>query len=143
MYLKILLYLCDGQQKIMMDERLEKIAKVNYWNGNHFNSGVERTLYLDRIIPYIGNRVIKVVTGQRRAGKSWLLRQVMASMLKNGVMDPSQILYVNKEFYRFSFLQTADDLMNLYKRIVVRSTRTRSLMSFLMRFIIFQGGRGS
>ena len=115
MYLKILLYLCDGQQKIMMDERLEKIAKVNYWNGNHFNSGVERTLYLDRIIPYIGNRVIKVVTGQRRAGKSWLLRQVMASMLKNGVMDPSQILYVNKEFYRFSFLQTADDLMNLYE----------------------------
>lgn len=98
-----------------MDDRLEKIAKVNYWNGNRFDSGVERTWYLDRIIPYTGNRVIKVVTGQRRAGKSWLMRQVMASMLKNGVMDPSQILYVNKEFYRFSFLHTTDDLMDLYE----------------------------
>lgn len=98
-----------------MDNRLEKIARLNYWNGNQFDNGVERSVYLNRILPYTGNRVIKVVTGQRRAGKSWLMRQVITSMLDRQVMEPSQILYINKEFYRYSFVQTPDDLMDLYE----------------------------
>ncbi|MGI6224241.1 MAG: ATP-binding protein [Prevotella sp.] len=98
-----------------MDERLEKIAKLNYWNGNHFDNGVRRKFYLQRILPFIGNRVIKVIIGQRRAGKSWLMRQIIAAMLDKGVMKPEQVLYINKEFYRFSFLQTPDDLMDLYE----------------------------
>lgn len=97
-----------------MDRRLETIARLNYWNDNHFDNGLRRDLYLDRILPYIGNRVIKVVTGQRRAGKSWLLRQIITSMLSRHVVEPSQILYINKEFYWFNFLQTPDDLMDLF-----------------------------
>lgn len=101
-----------------MDERLEKIARLNYWNGNSFDNGIERTLYLNRILPFTGNRVIKVITGQRRAGKSWLMRQIISSLLDKGVMQPNQVLYVNKEFYRFKFLQTPDDLMDLYETYV-------------------------
>lgn len=97
-----------------MDKRLEQIAKLNYWSGNRFDNGVERSWYLERILPYMGNRVIKVVTGQRRAGKSWLMRQVISSMLERHIMEPRQILYVNKEFYGYRFLQTPDDLMDLY-----------------------------
>lgn len=97
-----------------MDKRLEQIAKLNYWSGNRFDNGVERSWYLERILPYMGNRVIKVVTGQRRAGKSWLMRQVITSMLERHIMEPRQILYVNKEFYGYRFLQTPDDLMDLY-----------------------------
>ena len=101
-----------------MDERLEKIARLNYWNGNSFDNGIERTLYLNRILPFTGNRVIKVITGQRRAGKSWLMRQIISSLLGKGVMQPNQVLYINKEFYRFMFLQTPDDLMDLYETYV-------------------------
>lgn len=101
-----------------MDERLEKIARLNYWNGNNFDNGVERLLYLNRILPFTGNRVIKVITGQRRAGKSWLMRQIISSLLGKGVMQPKQVLYINKEFYRFKFLQTPDDLMDLYETYV-------------------------
>ena len=36
-----------------------------------------RTLYLDRIRPLLGKPVIKVVTGMRRVGKSYLLRQII------------------------------------------------------------------
>lgn len=97
-----------------MDKRLEQIAKLNYWSGNRFDNGVERSWYLERILPYMGNRVIKVVTGQRRAGKSWLMRQVISSMLERHIMEPRQILYVNKEFYGYRFLQTPGDLMDLY-----------------------------
>lgn len=97
-----------------MDKRLEQIAKLNYWSGNRFDNGVERSWHLERILPYMGNRVIKVVTGQRRAGKSWLMRQVISSMLERHIMEPRQILYVNKEFYGYRFLQTPGDLMDLY-----------------------------
>lgn len=36
-----------------MDRRLETIARLNYWNDNHFDNGLRRDLYLDRILPYI------------------------------------------------------------------------------------------
>lgn len=98
-----------------MDERLEKIARFNYWNGNSFDNGVERTLYLNRIMPFTGNRVIKVLTGQRRAGKSWLMRQIITALLRRGAMTANQVLYVNKEFYRYNFLQTAGDLIDLFE----------------------------
>ena len=98
-----------------MDQRLEKIAKLNYWQGNHFDNGIERSEYLNRILPFTGNRVIKVITGQRRAGKSWLMRQIITNLLNRGMMQPHQILYINKEFYRFNFLNTPDDLMDLYE----------------------------
>lgn len=98
-----------------MDERLERISRLNYWQGNHFENGIERKLYLDRIMPFTGNRVIKVMTGQRRAGKSWLMRQIVTELLDRGMAKPHQILYINKEYYRYKFLQTPDDLMDLYE----------------------------
>ncbi|MST84239.1 AAA family ATPase [Prevotellaceae bacterium LKV-178-WT-2A] len=78
-----------------MDERLERISRLNYWQGNHFENGIERKLYLDRIMPFTGNRVIKVMTGQRRAGKSWLMRQIVTELLDRGMAKPHQILYIN------------------------------------------------
>jgi uncharacterized protein len=36
-----------------------------------------RPTYLERVKPFIGKSLIKVFTGQRRVGKSYLLFQVM------------------------------------------------------------------
>ena len=36
-----------------------------------------RNTYLDRVRPFIGKNIIKVFTGQRRVGKSYLLFQIM------------------------------------------------------------------
>jgi len=36
----------------------------------------KRPLYLSRITPYMGTDLIKVLTGQRRVGKSYLFRQI-------------------------------------------------------------------
>lgn len=96
-----------------MDSRLEKISRLNYWNGNRFENGVVRQDYLDKIMPFTGSRIIKVLTGQRRAGKSYVMRQVIQCLLDSGRATARQVLYVNKELYEFSFLATADDLMGL------------------------------
>jgi predicted AAA+ superfamily ATPase len=45
----------------------------------------KRDLYLKRIAPFIGKPVIKVLTGMRRVGKSYLLRQLRDELIQRGV----------------------------------------------------------
>ncbi len=69
---------------------------------------VKREDYLKRVFPFIGKNLIKVFTGQRRVGKSYLLFQIMDYVLER---DPqATIVYINKEDIAFSAIQTAQDL---------------------------------
>jgi uncharacterized protein len=67
-----------------------------------------RPHYLDKLKPFIGKNVIKVLTGQRRVGKSYLLFQVINLIKEENPV--AAILYINKEDLAFSFIKTADDL---------------------------------
>jgi len=70
----------------------------------------KRTHYLDRVAPFMGKNLIKVFTGQRRVGKSYLLFQLMARLLEQD--ENVAILYINKEDLAFSFIKTAIDLQD-------------------------------
>jgi hypothetical protein len=67
-----------------------------------------RPHYLDKLRPFIGKTLIKVLTGQRRVGKSYLLFQVINLIKEEN--PAAAILYINKEDLAFSFIKTADDL---------------------------------
>lgn len=69
-----------------------------------------RTQYIARVSPFMGKNLIKVFTGQRRVGKSYLLFQLMARLLEQD--ENVAILYINKEDLAFSFLKTAIDLQD-------------------------------
>ena len=70
---------------------------------------IERPLYLDRILPYVQKDIIKIIVGQRRVGKSYMLFQLMDRI---SVLDPEgQQIYINKELHEFAALQQADDLL--------------------------------
>lgn len=69
---------------------------------------LKRTVYLDRIRPFIGQGMIKVLTGQRRVGKSYLLFQIIQELLETN--KKARILYINKEDLSFSFMKTAEHL---------------------------------
>ncbi len=70
---------------------------------------ITRQHYLDRIKPYIGKDIIKVITGQRRVGKSYLLYQIMDVIT---AADPeAQIIYINKELYEFDFIDNYKALL--------------------------------
>lgn len=79
-----------------MDERIEQLRKYNLWDGNTIATGYERTLYTEKIAQYMGNRIIKVLTGQRRVGKSILLRQIASRLVCQGVNE-NNILIINRE----------------------------------------------
>ncbi len=59
---------------------------------------IERPLYLDRIRPFIGKPIIKVVTGVRRAGKSTILELVRAELQAQGISQ-ARMLDINLEKY--------------------------------------------
>src|SRR5690606_16346700 len=69
-----------------------------------------RPHYLEQVRPVMGKSIIKVFTGQRRVGKSYLLYQLMELILQEN--KEAAILYINKEDLDFSFLKNAEDLHN-------------------------------
>ncbi len=71
---------------------------------------IVRQKYLDTIRPYIGQQIIKVLIGQRRVGKSYILLQTMDEIKK--LDNSANILYINKEDFKFDTLNTAEDLYN-------------------------------
>ena len=100
-----------------MDEKFNKIAKFNFWGDKIFDLGFLRSGYTNKIADFTGNRLIKVLVGQRRTGKSYILRQVAKNLIDNGL--PSEnTLFINKEFTDFDFLndyKALDEFIKLYK----------------------------
>lgn len=77
---------------------------------------INRPLYIDRLKPFIGKSLIKVLTGQRRVGKSYLLMQ-LRDLIKSQSPD-IQIIYINKEQLEFSSIANSDDLFIYLKENV-------------------------
>ena len=69
---------------------------------------IPRDHYLQQVLPFVGKNLIKVLTGQRRVGKSYLLFQLMQHIQQQ---EPSaSIIYINKEDLRFDAIRNANDL---------------------------------
>ena len=56
---------------------------------------IEREKYLDYISPFIGKNLIKVLTGQRRVGKSYVLMQCRDYVLNND--KSANVIFLNME----------------------------------------------
>ena len=74
-----------------------------------FPDFIERKIYLDRIEPFVQKDIMKILVGQRRVGKSYMLYQIMHRLSES---DPNgQIIYINKELHEFSDIRTGDHLL--------------------------------
>jgi predicted AAA+ superfamily ATPase len=69
-----------------------------------------RNEYLDRIDPFLGKPVIKVITGLRRSGKSCFLRQIVQRLQERHGAVAADMILVDKESLEFQDLRTAQDL---------------------------------
>ena len=88
---------------------------------------VKRTEYLEKIKAWREEKVIKVVTGIRRCGKSTLLQQYRDVLLSEGV-SPDQIIFINFEELEYEELQ---DYHKLYSYITERLCPDRYTYIFL------------
>jgi uncharacterized protein len=92
------------------------LKSINYWDdAPSFNLGFIRTRYLDKIISALGNKLIKVIIGQRRSGKSYIVRQVIHYLINSRSLNPRNIFYLNKEMYEFESVESDYDLAALFK----------------------------
>lgn len=70
---------------------------------------ISRELYMSRIRPFIGNELIKVLTGIRRAGKSVMLYLIQRELISSGVKE-DQFIFINFENMSNAHLCSADEL---------------------------------
>jgi len=85
-----------------------------------------RTHYLNRVRPFIGKNIIKVLTGQRRVGKSYLLFQIIQTIQQEH--PNAAFLYINKEDLAFSFIKTAE---NLNDYVLTHKSKTNKTFVFI------------
>lgn len=71
----------------------------------------KRPLYMERIRPYIDTDIIKVLIGQRRVGKSYILFQIMDELEQDRGVDTENIIYINKELNEFDTMHDYNDLL--------------------------------
>ena len=71
---------------------------------------IKRSMYLDLVKPYIDKDIIKVLIGQRRVGKSYMLFQIMDEIIS--LHKNPNIIYINKELDDFEHLKNHKDLLD-------------------------------
>jgi len=74
---------------------------------------ITREIYKRYIDRYIGKEIIKVLVGQRRVGKSYLLFQAMDSIREQ--FSAPNIIYINLETNEFEKLNTSVSLYDYIK----------------------------
>lgn len=80
---------------------------------------IRRETYMKRIRPFIGNDLVKVLTGIRRSGKSVMLDLIQEELIQNGV-SRGQMISLNFENMSNAHLCTAEAL---HEEIIGQASR--------------------
>lgn len=83
---------------------------------------IRREKYIEKIRPFIDKNIIKVLTGQRRVGKSYIIYQLMDEIRES--VNNANIIYINCELEEFRGIKTSKDL---YDHIQSKLVEDKSL----------------
>ena len=83
---------------------------------------IKRDLYLNKIVSYMWDGQVKVITGIRRCGKSYLLRTIFRDYLLEHGVTPDQIITVPKRVshitFQVEFCETGCQTQTLRSRVM-------------------------
>lgn len=91
--------------KIVKDEIFKILNDWNFWEKD-LETGILRPFYLEKLKKLLESEQIITITGARRAGKSFLMRQLAKDLEKKGV-SKNQILIINLEDPRLPELDSS------------------------------------
>jgi predicted AAA+ superfamily ATPase len=83
---------------------------------------IVRPEYSEMIKPYVGGSLIKILIGQRRVGKSFILMQLMQDISKD--YPENYIIYINKEDYQFDSIKNYSDLIQFVNSKITEERTT-------------------
>jgi len=98
---------------------LKKLAEYNFWNNEKIDVGFIRQTYLDQLASLLGNSLIKIVLGQRRTGKSFVLRMLMRHLIQSHDVPQKNVFYVNMDIQSLRFIRNSEvlmDVLDAYRR---------------------------
>lgn len=84
---------------------------------------VKRELYLDKLIKWIDQPVIKIISGVRRSGKSYLLQMLQNVLLERGIKK-DHIIFVNFELLENDHLRSFEKLHSYIKAMKADQSET-------------------
>ena len=96
-------------------EKDEIVSFIAEWQNRILRiQGIDRE-YLHALQETIGSRPIKIITGFRRSGKSFLVQLAARRLIENNTFSVSNILYLNFEDFRLAGINTPERLDVFYR----------------------------
>jgi len=97
---------------------LEILSDWNFWKKN-LPVGIEREEYLSRANSFLKSNIILAIIGVRRAGKSFLMRQIAQNLISQGIKRENVIIvnFEDKRFADFS-IEILDKVYETYLETV-------------------------
>jgi uncharacterized protein len=96
-------------------EKDDVIRLIAEWQNRILRiQGIYRE-YLDALHATIGSKPIKIITGFRRSGKSFLVQLAARKLIGNNTFSVSNILYLNFEDFRLAGINTPEKLDTFYR----------------------------
>ena len=87
---------------------------------------IERTRYFNKIEPFIGKPMIKVISGLRRCGKSTFMKMLIDHLIKKGTAE-SNIIYISMELMEFEFINDYKALYKYVKNVMPKNSKKKYL----------------
>ncbi|MCD6346910.1 MAG: ATP-binding protein [Bacteroidales bacterium] len=85
------------------------------WQNQILNTGGITRSYESLLINAMGSKPIKIITGFRRSGKSFLVQRLARHLVEQKKYPLENILYLNFEDFRLAQVNTPEKLNDLYK----------------------------
>jgi predicted AAA+ superfamily ATPase len=97
---------------------LEILNDWNFWR-KELDIGKKRREYINLCLDFLRPNVIVVITGVRRSGKSYLMRQVARELIERGIKK-EEVIIVNFEDVRFTEFSTKllDEIYETYLEVL-------------------------
>ena len=88
---------------------------------------IKRQLYWGKIKAFVNTPMVKIITGMRRVGKSYFLKQIIDEFKKMNIPS-ANILYIDKEDIELDFIETYKDLNSYIKNKFLNVTGKKYLL---------------
>lgn len=94
------------------------------------NKIIRRKKYIERINRFKEKPIIKVITGQRRVGKSFMLKSIISDLQKKGIPNKN-IIYLNKEDLQYDYIISYKELHKYIEKKCQKINKSKKVYLFI------------
>ncbi|GAB6078779.1 ATP-binding protein [Hydrogenobaculum acidophilum] len=86
-----------------------------WWEGDYKINAVERPKYVNKLMGYLDEKEIELITGIRRVGKSTIFKLIISNLINKRNINPKHVFYISLDFYGIENKTLLDILEDYFK----------------------------